>query len=165
MDVKALRKDLRKAQAKIDSLQAVHTHRPPTPDGESAASNRSHSSPEFNRIKLARPSPNENTPTPTQPGLGITFAERKARSSESGASPGLSSPAHPYPASTTSSPLPRSRTPLGIHKKLPKPPISPRQYPLPTSPPPSNGKLERNATQRSVSESIISFYAQRLPGQ
>lgn len=166
MDAKALHKDLRKSQAKIDSLQAIHLHQPPTPDGESTTSTRSQLSPEVTRSTPARPPPphERSTPTPTQPGLGITFAERQARSSESvtfaTAAALTSSTTSPQPVSTSSSPFPRPRTPMAVHKKLPKPPLSPRRPPLPISPPPSNEKLQRTGTQRSVSESIISSYAQ-----
>jgi hypothetical protein len=170
LDAKALRKDLRKAQAKVESLQGVYIARPPTPDAESTSSGRSQSSPEIARSKLVQPSYSEqSTPSSARPGLGITFAERQARSSESvfsASATGLMSRTPPPPsASSTQSPLTRSKTPLGIHKKLPKPPSSPKQYPLPISPPPSNEKPQRSVTQRSVSESIISSYGSRIAGE
>ncbi|KAK3720659.1 hypothetical protein LTR37_003709 [Vermiconidia calcicola] len=168
LDAKNYRKDLRKAYAKIETLQAIALQRPPTPDRQSAGSGRSIPSPELPRTQFARPMPQHQhgTPGTVQSGLGISFFESEKTPTKSLASATAAALLSPRSgvSSAVSSPPPRPKTPLSAHKKLPKPPPSPALKAvarLPTTPPPSNTKLQRNETLRSLSESIISSYAKR----
>lgn len=146
LELKGYKRDLKKAQAKIESLQATALQPPPTPDEEEV--------PSVERWQHRRPT---DTPVGSHPGLGISFsgpAETQTRSVAYQGSPALLGTSPQLPSSTvTGRPPTRARTPMGIHKRLPKPPPSPK--------PPSNFKVQRTETLRSLSESIISSYAKR----
>ena len=162
-NVRSYQKDLKKANSKIESLEAGDVVKPTTPKKDSASGVGSYVSADAQRVQ--RSAPRElptSPPKATQTGLGISLSEpaktptKKVASATSAAllSTFLATPAT---SSTMSSPpLPRPRTPLSTHKKLPKPPSSPTPPPVP-----SNIKVQRTETQRSLSESIISSYAKR----
>ena len=168
LQAKNYRKDLRKAHATIESLQAMALQRPPTPDRQSAGSSTSVPSPELPRTQFAHATIQQqyDTPGTAQSGLGISFFESErtpTKSLASATAAALLSPRSGVTSAVLSSP-PRPKTPLSAHKKLPKPPPSPAPKAvarLPTTPPASNTKLQRNETLRSLSESIISSYAKR----
>ena len=169
LDVKGYKKDLRKAHAKIESLQALSGQRPPTPDGESATSGKSNPSPETKRRQLASPLQYvAESSQRTESGLGISVTETSTTTKNDRPSPTPTAFLSPTPTSKFSaiwSPPQRPKSPLRAHKKLPKPPAPPNLAPLPkTPPPPLPGiKLQRQETLRSLSESIISSYTKRSP--
>lgn len=159
------KKDLKRAHAKIESLQAMNLHRPPTPDGESAASGLSNPSPGLPRnLQLQSAQyPNSRTGTPDS-GLGISVPGSQHTPTKTVAAATASALLSPTPApkfAAASTPS-RPKTPLSTHKKLPKPPPAETERPLPATPPPNSSiKLQRNETLRSLSESIISSYTKR----
>ena len=165
LDIRGYKKDLHKANLRIERLQATSARPPPTPDRESNTSSaRSNTSvaarrgPPFGLSERIFGFTNES-----QSGLGISVPEHlktPTKTVASATSAALLS-ATPSPRlSALSSPPPRPRTPLGAHKKLPKPPPSRTPSPLPATWPQEN-HLQRAETLRSLSDSIISSYAQR----
>ena len=147
-------------------MQAISVQRPPTPDGESAASGRSNPSPRIPRsVPIQSPQPPPALSGTPDSGLGISLPGSQHTPTKtvpaSAASALLSPTPAPKTSTTTPSPSTRPKTPLSTHKKLPKPPPSPNQRPLPATPPPPSIKLQRNETLRSLSESIISSYTKR----
>ncbi|EMC99994.1 hypothetical protein BAUCODRAFT_359251 [Baudoinia panamericana UAMH 10762] len=154
LDVRGYRKDLKKAQATIAKLQAVQSARPPTPDGDSASSVHSSGS-----ADPERPAAQDGD---ALSGLGIALKEgpdTAQRTVASATAAALRSKTPPL-TFTVGSPPHRPRTPMGVHKKLPKPPSARTPSPLPETEP-ATVKLQRGATLRSLSESIISSYAKR----
>ena len=165
LEVKGYRRDLRRAHAKIESLQAVSLHRPPTPDGESASSSRGNPSPQMPRAQPVRsPHYGMDSSDTAKSGLGISLPQQMrtpTKTVASAATAALLSPTPPPKDSGISSPAARPKTPLSTHKKLPKPPPSPKPQPSAATTPPPSIKLQRNETLRSLSESIISSYTKR----
>ncbi|OQO01630.1 hypothetical protein B0A48_12666 [Cryoendolithus antarcticus] len=154
LDVRGYKKDLKKAHAEIEELRRARVELPPTPDRQSFGS-QSSSDLSAKRIPSATSSS----------GLGISLAQQTpktpTRSVASVTQQALLSMSPPIPqVEYTTSPPPRSKTPLGAHKKLPKPPMSRSPSPMPASRTPGRVRqMER--TPRSVSESIIASYAER----
>lgn len=163
LDVRGYKKDLKKANAKIEHLEAMTTSlRPSTPERESPLSMRT-------ILNSARPQSRHVSETitqtvaatgPPEPGLGISLQEASASTAASDLhhtrrSRVVATP--PPPFSTPSSPpTTRPKTPLGTHKKLPKPPhfaIPGRSSPPMT--PPLQAKAQRAQTFRSFSESMV----------
>lgn len=158
LDVKGYKKDLRRANAEIESLQAVQSKRPITPDRDSSSSINSNSTDRHRET----PAMSSRSADGSQPGLGIYVLESPStptRSLPSLASAASLAATPPMPL-TAVSPAHRPKTPLGHHKKLPKPPVSRSPSPLLSTLCPG-GKMERAETLRSLSESIISSYAKR----
>ena len=157
--MKGYRKDLKKANAKIENLQAMCLHPPPTPDRDSVSSGRSNASAEKQRGQHSVDSADS-----AQSGLGISLTEpakTPTKSMPAKRTGAMLSPTPPPSSSGLSSPSPRPRTPLNAHKRLPKPPLSRDPSPKPAFATPSNTKVQRTETLRSLSESIISSYAKR----
>ena len=161
LDVRGYKKDLKKANAKIETLEATSSLRPPTPDRESPSSVRSNASANSHRrnrsgtIDQFMASAN-----PSQPGLGIALPEvsRTPEKDPNVIMPLSRVPATPPPRSCTMSSPPalRPRTPLGVHKKLPKPPPSSIQTPVAPAPTGSpQVKIRRVEALRSFSESMV----------
>lgn len=156
LDIKGYKKDLRKAQAQIEGLQAASIQRPPTPDRESAPSVKSDASSD-RRQQVPHLGESQGKHTTTS-GLGILLPpQTPTRTVAAATSAALLSTTPPMPSGVTSPSRPK--TPLGAHKKLPKPP-SRTPSPLPGLTP-SSSRLQRGETLRSLSESIISSYAKR----
>ncbi|KAK4497102.1 hypothetical protein PRZ48_011552 [Zasmidium cellare] len=158
LDIKGYRKDLKSANAELEKVrsskgrlelsndetvkQANHDRATPVTAPTAASSIQDHSS----GLGILMP------PPPTTPQRNAGTSTPSAPSSANDV------PRHP---SATLSPPHRPKTPLGVHKKLPKPPPqsrTPSPY-LSSSPP--NAHMQRQETMRSLSESIISSYAKR----
>ncbi|KAK4924497.1 hypothetical protein LTR49_008386 [Elasticomyces elasticus] len=136
LDIRGYKKDLKRAETELAERRYTSTERPPTPHSESSASIRSDASNMQN-----------------QSGLGILLPQTPTRTLASATSAALLLTATPVMPS--SPPPPRPKTPMSTHKKLPKPPASRTPSPLPYA------RLQREGTPRSLSDSIISSYAQR----
>ncbi|KAK0860053.1 hypothetical protein LTR91_011146 [Friedmanniomyces endolithicus] len=154
LDIHGLKKDLKRAHAQLTELKATSAERPPTPDRESASSIRSDAS---STRKLEDSFAAATPPSTIHSGLGIHLPQTPRtpqRVLATATSPALLVASPPIPMSP---PLPRPKTPISAHKKLPKPPTTSRT----PSPLPAAATLQRDGTQRSVSESIISSYTKR----
>ncbi|KAK5686165.1 hypothetical protein LTS10_002280 [Elasticomyces elasticus] len=136
LDIRGYKKDLKRAEAELAERRYTNTERPPTPYSESSASIRSDASNIQNHS-----------------GLGILLPQTPTRTLASATSAALLLTATPVMPS--SPPPARPKTPMSTHKKLPKPPTSRTPNPLPYA------RLQRDGTPRSLSDSIISSYAQR----
>ncbi|KAK4549083.1 hypothetical protein LTR36_007539 [Oleoguttula mirabilis] len=158
LDNRGYKRDLKNAQAQLESLQAMNIQRPLTPDGDCASSIMSNASSE--KRQAASPGGNMDR---DMSGLGIHLPppppQTPTRTLASATSAALMSATPSLPPATLSPPA-RPQTPLGSHKKLPKPPPSRTPSPLPAQTP-SGARLHRGETLRSLSESIISSYAKR----
>ncbi|KAK5724139.1 hypothetical protein LTR17_013615 [Elasticomyces elasticus] len=135
LDIRGYKKDLKRAEAELAEQRYTHAERPPTPHSESSASIRSDASNIQNHS-----------------GLGILLPQTPTRTLASATSAALLAAT---PVMPSSPPPPRPNTPMSTHKKLPKPPASRTPSPLPYA------RLQRDGTPRSLSDSIISSYAQR----
>ncbi|TKA67879.1 hypothetical protein B0A55_09702 [Friedmanniomyces simplex] len=156
LDIRGCKKDLKRAQAQLAELKAVSIERPPTPDRESSSSIRSDASSTRKLDDTFGPAS-----PPVHPGLGILLPQQPpqtpTRMLASATSAALLVATPPLPLSP---PPPRPKTPMGAYKKLPKPPAARTPSPLPVA-----TLSQRDGTLRSLSESIISSYAQRdTPG-
>ncbi|TKA42289.1 hypothetical protein B0A55_13551, partial [Friedmanniomyces simplex] len=155
LDIRGYKKDLKRAQAQLAELKAVSIARPPTPDRESSSSIRSDASSTRKLDDTFGPAS-----PPVHPGLGILLPQppqTPTRTLATATSTALLIATPPLPLSP---PPPRPMTPKGAYKKLPKPPAARTPSPLPVA-----TLLQRDGTLRSLSESIISSYAQRdTPG-
>ncbi|KAK5716787.1 hypothetical protein LTR15_009680 [Elasticomyces elasticus] len=136
LDIRGYKKDLKRAEVELTERRYTNAERPPTPHSESSASIRSDASNIQNHS-----------------GLGILLPQTPTRTLASATSAALVLTATPVMPS--SPPPPRPNTPMSTHKKLPKPPASRTPSPLPYA------RLQRDGTPRSLSDSIISSYAQR----
>lgn len=115
-------------------------------------------------MQITKPAPYEqDTPGSARPGLGITYADIDgSRSVDSATATAVLSPESFTPPSTLSSPIATTRTLSGSNKQLPRPPVpSPTTNMLPSTPPLTDARPQRNNTLRSLAESIISSYAKR----
>jgi len=159
MDIRGYRKDIRRAQTEIESLRATSIPRPPTPDRESASSVASNASSEKRQQQDQCRSDRK-----TMSGLGILLPQppqTPTRTVSSATATALMSTPLSVP-SAVSSPPTRPKTPLGTHKKLPRPPTSSRTpSPLLAQRSPPTTRIQRAETLRSMSDSIISSYAKR----
>ncbi|KAK4896303.1 hypothetical protein LTR27_005826 [Elasticomyces elasticus] len=135
LDIRGYKKDLKRAEAELAERRYTSAERPPTPHSESSASIRSDASNIQNHS-----------------GLGILLPQTPTRTLASATSAALLAATPVIPSSP---PPPRPKTPMSAHKKLPKPPTSRTPSPLPYA------RLQRDGTPRSLSDSIISSYAQR----
>ncbi|KAK3635075.1 hypothetical protein LTR22_019356 [Elasticomyces elasticus] len=135
LDIRGYKKDLKRAEAELAERRYTNAERPPTPHSESSSSIRSDASDIQNHS-----------------GLGILLPQTPTRTLASATSAALLAATPAMPASP---PPPRPNTPMSTHKKLPKPPASRTPSPLPYA------RLQRDGTPRSLSDSIISSYAQR----
>lgn len=160
LDVKGYKQDLRKAQATLQSLQAMG---PLTPDRDSVSSTASTGSSEMRQQSRIEHNLLHDSGD-TASGLGIHLIQPSQTPTKSLASAtGVALIAiTPQILPTSSSSSTRPSTPLGSHKKLTKPPASRTPSPLPAHTP-SSARLQRGETVRSLSESIISSYAKRSP--
>ncbi|KAK1066374.1 hypothetical protein LTR74_007261 [Friedmanniomyces endolithicus] len=149
LDIRGLRKDLKRAHAQLAELKATSAERPPTPDRDSSSSIRSDAS---SARKLEDSFAAATPPSTIHSGLGIHLPQTPRTPQRTLASATfVSSPPMPM-----SPPLSGPKTPVCAYKKLPKPPTtSQTPSPLPTA------TLQRDGTLRSVSESIISSYTKR----
>ncbi|KAK0860240.1 hypothetical protein LTR87_017364 [Friedmanniomyces endolithicus] len=149
LDIRGLRKDLKRAHAQLAELKATSAERPPTPDRDSSSSTRSDAS---SARKLEDSFAAATPPSTIHSGLGIHLPQTPRTPQRTLASATfVSSPPMPM-----SPPLSGPKTPVCAYKKLPKPPTtSQTPSPLPTA------TLQRDGTLRSVSESIISSYTKR----
>ncbi|KAK5710356.1 hypothetical protein LTR17_018953 [Elasticomyces elasticus] len=136
LDIRGYKKDLKRAEAELAERRYINAERPPTPHSESSASVRSDASNIQNHS-----------------GLGILLPQTPTRTLASATSAALLLTGTPVMPS--SPPPARPKTPMSTHKKLPKPPTSRTPSPLPYA------RLQRDGTPRSLSDSIISSYAQR----
>ena len=164
LDIKGYKKDLKKAHAQIEDLQAMSVQPPPTPDRDSASSLKSNSSSERQQDTPCE----RRTQNGASSGLGILLPQPPQTPTRNIAAATVTGPAAitpPVPsAPSMSSPSARPKAPLATHKKLPKRPASHSPSPLlPAQQTPASGtsKLHRGETLRSLSESIISSYAKR----
>ncbi|KAF2166145.1 hypothetical protein M409DRAFT_23335 [Zasmidium cellare ATCC 36951] len=158
LDIKGYKKDLKTVNAELEKLRV--------PPGRDRPSNGAMvSTPQRN---AALPSTSEvgagSTHDPS-PGLGITMPPpltTPQRNTGAATAPAfLSTNTTPQHQPHVLSPAHRPKTPLGVHKKLPKPPPQSRT-PSPYLPfPPPRAEVQRQETLRSLSESIISSYAKR----
>jgi hypothetical protein len=143
-------------------MEVMNLQRPPTPDGESA---RSDPSPRIPRNVPVQTPQHAHVPSGTpDSGLGISLPASHHTPTKTLAATVASALLSPTPApksTTAQSPSMRPKSPLGTHKKLPKPPVSPNERALPATPLLPSIKLQRNETLRSLSESIISSYTKR----
>lgn len=144
LDIRGYRKDLKEANSKITDLQTTKANRPGTPD-----------SMEVHPVDDSTATP-QRRPRATS-GLGISL--QRSRTPTRLPTKRLSTPQqHSRGMPTPSSNI---TTPLELDKQLPKPPTASRD-PSPNlalSPPTTT--LNRAETLRSLSESIISSYANR----
>ncbi|KAK0290199.1 hypothetical protein LTR91_006388 [Friedmanniomyces endolithicus] len=153
LDIRGLRKDLKRAHAQLAELKATSAERPPTSDRDSLSSVRSDAS---STRKLEDTFTVATPPSTIRSGLGIHLPQtprtpQRTPLSATSAALSVASPSMPM-----SPPPSRPKTPIGTYKKLPKPPTTSRTpSPLPTT------TLHRDGTLRSVSESIISSYTKR----
>ncbi|KAF7191610.1 hypothetical protein HII31_07112, partial [Pseudocercospora fuligena] len=160
LDIRGYKKDLRAAHARIDAFEAA-ADRPETPDSRTGRQTRAR-----------QPSLAEGTQVPikqadvSSDGLGISLQQSTTAGAMASATMSALLSKTPTPKSTSApsdSPF-RPKTPLGAHKKLPRPPP---QTPSPCPPAAISdvnlSRVQRQETLRSLSESIISSYAKRSP--
>lgn len=162
LDIRGYKKDIKKAQEEAERWKFLKLERPQTPESSSSARSGCDSERRYNitSIEIHHPSQDDTTSalgivlpqapkTPTRTQSSVTSATSAALLSTS---PPVSVP----PSSST-----RTKIPLGSHKKLPKPPPASRSPSPRILQTPADSKLQRGETMRSLSESIISSYAQR----
>jgi myosin heavy subunit len=144
LDIRGYRKDLKEANCRIDTFQMSRSRRPETPDSmDNHAADDKPASPGRRRRATS--------------GLGISLQHPSTPTRPTTTS--LATPQQKNCAIAT--PSFSARTPLELHKKLPRPPSSSREpSPCIASSPPVT-TLTRAETLRSLSESIISSYAKR----
>ena len=158
MTIKKLRMNLKDANAELDVLR-MHRRQnlPPTPDSGSAES----------LVSIASSQRKTQTPdtapllSQSDPGHDILpppLPQTPTRTLASATSAALlrTTPELQYNARMTPSSEPK--TPLAVHKRLPRPPSASG---TPSPKPTHSVRLERAETLRSLSESIISSYANR----
>ncbi|SMR63763.1 unnamed protein product [Zymoseptoria tritici ST99CH_3D1] len=160
MDVRGYKRDLKKAQARIESLQAQQAERPQTPNSidSSVGSGRpSRPSQESGLgISLSRQS---DTDTPTR----HCAPPRRKRHSSAATTLNHQAPTKTASLSTPSPASPRSaRLPPAVHKELPATPsVDATTVSSRTERNPQQPTINRAETFRSLSDSIISSYAKR----
>ncbi|KAK4556358.1 hypothetical protein LTR86_006502 [Recurvomyces mirabilis] len=164
LDIQGYKKALKDANAKVQEMETSSTRvvqRPPTPDRDSMSSTASSNS--NGRAKQNAP---QGMPTPESTpsnasGLGISLRqgpETPLRTVATATTAALLATTPPLPSI---SPAARPKTPMSVHKKLPKPPVARTPSPLPSQGQ-AVAKLQRGETLRSLSDSIISSYAKRM---
>lgn len=144
LDIRGYRKDLKETNARLKDIQTSNSNRPATPDSMEARSGND---------KASTP---QRRPRATS-GLGISL--QRSETPTRPLTNRLSTPLQQ--ARGMPSPTSKVTTPLELDKQLPKPPTASRD-PRPNlalSPPTT--ALNRAETMRSLSESIISSYANR----
>ncbi|KJX92930.1 hypothetical protein TI39_contig4517g00001 [Zymoseptoria brevis] len=160
MDVRGYKKDLKKAQARIESLQAQQVERPQTPNSIDSS------------VGSDRPSrPSQDS------GLGISLSRqadtdtstrhcalpRRKRHSSAATTHNHQAPTNTASISTPSPAPPRSaRLPPAVHKELPATPsVDATTVSSRTEGNSQQPTINRAETIRSLSDSIISSYAKR----
>lgn len=159
LDIKGYKKDLKAANAELDTLRLQHSQQRKTQsDGTASKADDRRATPNTGKAEAIDLQDQSSglgitmPPLPTTPQRTIGSATASAL---------LSTSNTPQPPSSALSPPHRPKTPLGVHKKLPKPPPQSRTpspylaYSRPRS------EVQRQETMRSLSESIISSYAKR----
>ncbi|KXT04456.1 hypothetical protein AC579_631 [Pseudocercospora musae] len=160
LDVRGYKKDLKAAHTRLDAFEAAASH-PETPDCRTGR-----------QIRAGRSSLAEGTHGPIKQadkisdGLGISLQQSTPAGAMANATMSAllsNTPASESTSVPSDSPF-RSKTPLGAHKKLPKPPPQTPSHHLPAAISDVNAsRVQRQETLRSLSESIISSYAKRSP--
>lgn len=162
LDIRGYKKDLKKAQAEAERSRAIKLERPPTPESTSSVKSGCGSEQRYHTTcNFVHHSDQDDTTS----ALGIVLPQarktpdRNAITLTSATSAALVSTTSPVPV--PSSPSIRPKTPLGSHKRLPKPPPASRSPSPRIHQTAADSRLQRGETLRSLSESIISSYAQR----
>ncbi|KXT03130.1 hypothetical protein AC578_7745 [Pseudocercospora eumusae] len=160
LDIRGYKKDLKAAHARIDAFEAA-AGRPETLDSRTGPQTKARGP----SLAVGTQGPIERADMKSD-GLGISLQQSTPAGAMASATMSALLSKTPTPKSTnvpSESPF-RPKTPLGAHKKLPKPPPQTPSPRLPTAMSDANvGRFQRQETLRSLSESIISSYAKRSP--
>ncbi|EGP83502.1 uncharacterized protein MYCGRDRAFT_96806 [Zymoseptoria tritici IPO323] len=160
MNIRGYKKDLKKAQARVQSLQAQQVERPQTPNSidSSVGSDRPSRPSQESGLGISLPR-QADTDTPTR----HSAPPRRTRHSSAATTLHHQAPTNTASISTPSPAPPRSaRLPLAVHKELPATPsVDATTGSWRTEGKSQQPTITRAETLRSVSDSIISSYAKR----